>query len=414
MPCTINDFRLLLAEAGRLYEKHETGRPKPFNVFSVLRSTHDEVNLHSRFLHALLSYRNPHAATRDNLEDFLCAVGIDGLDEDHAIVERERDNVDILIRDPRAKQSVVIENKIWAADQPEQLLRYAEDQLKAGYKKAHLLYLTLDGHEPEEHSKGDLDVRCISYRDEIRPWLERCQKRAFDEPELRESVAQYRDLVSKLTGTDMSKAYLKELGTLLLNGNNLDLVKPLNDALDELKVSLFQQLWKDIEKRLSEIQDFPNKANEQPEDRLFEPDISRQRIERYVMRRKKRGRYIKWHGLYFKITNIAYLGVEVDNSIVYGVKCWKNNKPESEYGQLKEYLTGFGNGSCIPQHEHCWPWICMTPTKKRNPNLWDASRDDLTMLSDSDARTEYVADVVSGITQLWQKLVRNDLVSSPA
>ena len=39
----------LLKEAARLYEKHEAGRPEPFNVFSVLRSESDEVNLHSRF-----------------------------------------------------------------------------------------------------------------------------------------------------------------------------------------------------------------------------------------------------------------------------------------------------------------------------------------------------------------------------
>ena len=36
-------FRLLLEKAGRLYERHEAGRPEPFNVFSVLRSQHDEV-----------------------------------------------------------------------------------------------------------------------------------------------------------------------------------------------------------------------------------------------------------------------------------------------------------------------------------------------------------------------------------
>lgn len=30
-------YGFLLSEAGRLYEKHEAGRPEPFNVFSVLR-----------------------------------------------------------------------------------------------------------------------------------------------------------------------------------------------------------------------------------------------------------------------------------------------------------------------------------------------------------------------------------------
>ena len=60
----IDTYRLLLEKAGRLYEIHEAGRQEPFNVFSVLRSQHDEVNLHSRFLHALLDYRQQPDNTR--------------------------------------------------------------------------------------------------------------------------------------------------------------------------------------------------------------------------------------------------------------------------------------------------------------------------------------------------------------
>ncbi len=395
MPCTINDFRLLLAEAGRLYEKHETGRPKPFNVFSVLRSTHDEVNLHSRFLHALLSYRNPHAATRDNLEDFLCAVGIDGLDEDHAIVERERDNVDILIRDPRAKQSVVIENKIWAADQPEQLLRYAEDQLKAGYKKAHLLYLTLDGHEPEEHSKGDLDVRCISYRDDIRPWLERCQKRAFDEPELRESIAQYRHLVGQLTGTNMSKAYLTELRDLCLKEENLVLVHDLTSAITEARILLLEKLWHEIEDRIKKTTDLPDSG---------EPtDITRGRIRRFVTFKRN----YKWHGLYFPFSPGAKLGIEVDHHIFFGVNCWQASDPD-EYNKIRHQLEGFAGGA----KNNKWPWLCWKPTDL-NPNLRHPNREHLELLANEQTRAEYVEELACGVGKIWEEIKNKGLVSLP-
>ena len=171
------NYQLLLEKAARLYERYEAGRQDPFNVFSVLRTEHDEVNLHSRFLAALLDYRQPSNGRRENLADFLCRVGVRDLDQERATVERERGNVDILIRDPpshdrSSRQAVVIENKIWAGDQPQQLLRYAEQQEKDRYTP-HLLYLTLDGHDPSEDSASGRDYECISYKDHLSPVVEK-------------------------------------------------------------------------------------------------------------------------------------------------------------------------------------------------------------------------------------------------
>ena len=70
------NYQLLLEKAALLYERYEAGRRDSFNVFSVLRTEHDEVNLHSRFLAALLDYRQPSDGHRENLADFLCTVGI--------------------------------------------------------------------------------------------------------------------------------------------------------------------------------------------------------------------------------------------------------------------------------------------------------------------------------------------------
>ena len=209
-------YQLLLERAGRLYERHEAGRREPFNVFSVLRSTSDEVNLHSRFLHALLDYRKSSNTERRNLMDFLHSVaGKENFKDKGIKVERERYNIDILItNDARPKQAIVIENKIWAGDQSQQLQRYFKTLKKRGFCDIQLLYLTPDGHAPSEDSAGNLDYKTISYKDDLPPWLERCQKRAYDEPTLRESVAQYLWLVQKLTGTDFSGAYMNELKEL--------------------------------------------------------------------------------------------------------------------------------------------------------------------------------------------------------
>ena len=128
----------LLEKAGRLYERHEAGRPEPFNVFSVLRKESDEVHLHSRFLKALLDYRRSPDGPRENLRDFLKRLDnaqggnyLQHLGPDRSGVDREFENIDILIRDQTTMHAVVIENKIWAQDQPEQLKRYKE-QLETG------------------------------------------------------------------------------------------------------------------------------------------------------------------------------------------------------------------------------------------------------------------------------------------
>ena len=165
-PVISNTFRLLLEKAAHVYDRHEAGRREPFNVFSVLRSEHDEVNLHSRFLAALLDHRQSPGQSRENLADFLQRLEISGFDHDGASVDREWNNIDLLIRDQASMKAVIIENKIWATDQPQQLARYAEQMRE--YDR-HVLYLTPDGREASEDSAGGIAYRCISYKSDLRP-----------------------------------------------------------------------------------------------------------------------------------------------------------------------------------------------------------------------------------------------------
>ena len=386
-----DNYRLLLSEAALLYERHEAGRRDPFNVFSVLRSGHDEVNLHSRFLHALLDYRQPSGGHRENLEDLLCSiVGIDELDLDGATVERESDNIDILIRGLSSMQAVVIENKIWARDQPQQLRRYAEQLKSQGYIP-HLLYLTLYGHSPSEDSAGGLKYKCISYKEDLPPWLKRCQKRAYDEPALRESVAQYLYLVEKLTGTDYKEAYMTDLKELCLKDNNLVLVHDLQEAIVEARVSLSHKLWQEIAYKLKEeITDIPDLSEE-------DSDIAEETIRRFVT--TKRG-YTD-HGIWCKFGHRAFLGVGVEDSIYFGVQCPKEES-EDEYNRLKETLEE------VPGQNHSnelWPWYRYAP----DLNLKCPTREDLKLLVNEDKRQKYVAAVVSGVGDVWKRIKDADL-----
>ena len=382
-----DNYRLLLEKAGRLYERHEAGRRETFNVFSVLRSEHDEVNLHSRFLAALLDYRQSHDGSRENLADFLCSVGVRDFEQDHAKVERESGNIDILIRDRAFKQAVVIENKIWAGDQPRQLQRYAEQLEQEGYGAPHLLYLTLDGHDPSEDSAGDLKYDCISYNEHLSPWLERCQKRAYDEPALRESIAQYVRLIRKLTGTDFSEAYMSDLKGLCLEDNNLVLVHDLKAAMVGARICLLQKLWQEIDCALKkEIPDLTSKN--QPEGDFKEW------IEEFVTRRRS----YKWHGIYYRFSPCAVLGVEVGDSILFGVKCY-SQEHKNEHNKLKEALGGDGSNEG-------WPWWKWAPT---DLNLKYPTREHLELLANEKARGKYASEVVSGVSEVWNGIKKAGL-----
>jgi hypothetical protein len=103
--------------------------------------------------------------------------------------------LDILVETPDNNARLVIENKIYAGDQTNQLKRYANHIKDKGI----LLYLTLDGHEASEESLGGLSSDkyiCISYEKEIREWLDECLCLIPKQAEqVQDGVSQYRDLI---------------------------------------------------------------------------------------------------------------------------------------------------------------------------------------------------------------------------
>ena len=392
----IDNYRSLLKNAALIYEKHEDGRKEPFNVFTVLRKASDEVNLHSRFLHALLDHQSD--TGRQNLKAFLQKIDVEKFKLDGATVRREYKNIDILIVNNDTKQHpVVIENKIYAEDRPAQLRRYHCTLQKEGYSDICLRYLTLDGHDPSEDSAGDLSYETISYRDDLLPWLKRCQMYAYDEPELRESIAQYIHLIRKLTGTDFEEAYMNELQDLLSKDNNLILAHDLNEAMIRAKISLLQELWCDIDSALKNLKqvipDFPDKD-------LNASNISEKRIKKYI--RKKEGNL----RLYYRVSTEVHLGVQLDRSkscynIYFGVFCNKTACP-NRYKKLKNALHDALNG----RYETEWPWwryadedLCFDPPNRKT----------LKLLSDEDERKKFANEIADGLKEVWEQMQEANL-----
>ena len=395
----IDNYRSLLKDAALIYEKHEAGRKEPFNIFTVLHKETDEVNLHSRFLHALLDHQSPDTR-RQNLKDFLQRVGIEDFEQNDAKIRREYRNIDILISNNTTNQAVVIENKIkeikYRKDEPQQLQRYYKILQEEGYRNICLLYLTLDGHDPSEDSVGNLPYETISYRDDLLPWLRCCQMQACDEPELRASIAQYIHLIRKLTGTDFEEAYMNELQDLLSEGNNLIIAHDLNEAMTRTKISLLWKLWCEIESALKDIKeqmpDFPDK-----DENLS--DISEERVKKYV--RGLRDNNI--HRLYYRVSTEdsdsilkeaqVYLGVQFDKSTIYfGVLC-DRTEYEREHDTLKNALNGSPN--------RWFPW---SQYADEDLNFNDPNRKTLKLLSDEDERKKFAKGIADGLKEVWKQM----------
>lgn len=257
----VNEDKQRRAEAFR--------RGECYNVFNVLGVDNMELS-HSAFLAALLDPDGSHGMQDVFLKAFIDTIAHGGtkpeLDTAHAkvyteynignITETTGGRIDILITDHSETGSgkdsghaIIIENKIWAADQPNQLVRY-NNFAHEMYAKYALLYLTLNGDEPSDQSKGELtDYRCISYRRDIIGWLHKCAQLAFDKPRVRETINQYINLLQQLTNQNTMEQ--KQLIQLLTNKENFDQATAVEQSMPDVRKHIFQDIFrKQVEEQL--------------------------------------------------------------------------------------------------------------------------------------------------------------------
>lgn len=171
-------------------------------------------------------------------------------------VEREKHNIDILITGDDS--ALIIENKIYAEDQPEQLRRYYEI-IKPNKKHIGIIYLTLDGHEPSESSVRDLDkdiITCISYTNEIKNWIsESKQTSGINNNELRKEFEvifeQYLRVIDYLIGKTLPEIYMKELVNLITeNKNNFEIASHIYQSMDLAVNKIIADFWKTLKEEI--------------------------------------------------------------------------------------------------------------------------------------------------------------------
>ena len=237
------------AEQERLKKEKKEG--KSFNVFSALNMCSYEMRLHSRLLATLLNPKASHGLGNEFLKLFLIALG---LPEDYItyckeqIVERTIGEVtettggriDIILED--RGHAVIIENKIYASDQPNQLLRYYNYGVKTfGENNFKLVYLTLYGNEPSPDSLGGENFEFIklSYAQDVLKLLKKLMKSKPQKP-VHRTIKDYITIIKQLTDQDMDTEYQQSIINEAIDEKYIDatlellqLTKQIGDALIE-------------------------------------------------------------------------------------------------------------------------------------------------------------------------------------
>lgn len=205
----LNNARHLLEQIEIIktfYDEQKQLNGGNFNLFKAARLESDEL-VHSRIIAELLNPKGSHGQEELFLKLFIQQIGVvKPFNYKNASVKLEfasskilDGRIDILIID-NEHNKILIENKIWAGDQANQLYRYYEF---AKGKLAHpIIYLTPYGKEPSEGSKGDLlkdeNYVCVSYSEDILNWLKTCRKECFDKRFIKKAIEQYETVLINL------------------------------------------------------------------------------------------------------------------------------------------------------------------------------------------------------------------------
>ena len=199
------------ADRQRAMGKHD------YNIFTLFHGFSDEVNLHSNFIASLLDPNGDHYKGDLFLKLFLEMCGIDdfSIDTSRATVFKEFKHIDIYISD--GKKHIILENKVYAKDQPTQIARYIETIQNKGAEECDrvkdedicVLYLHPDGKLPDNQSFGEyhakllgenpsIEFKVISYGNEILKWIDRCKNEVSNITDLNVFLSQYKDVIEMI------------------------------------------------------------------------------------------------------------------------------------------------------------------------------------------------------------------------
>lgn len=293
---------------------NESSRGKNFTVFTALGNEYDEEHTHTRFIYEILRPDGYHGMGDIFLKEFFKTVLSDEQMSKVITIEREKTfqggRIDLFIETTTAVYP--IEVKIKATDQSRQIERYYSYARKKR-KKILVFYLTIDCHAPSSQSKGNVPddkIECISFKEEIRDWLIKCEDLARKSPSVAGAIRQYITLIGKLSECQ-EDVYMNAVQELISRSKEsflsaIEVEKNINDV----RISKMREFMEDIKQHIENHELTKNL----PTFHFLEEG----RLEKFY--KKNKWNYPK---ICFEIRKVngysVYLCIEIEDSVYYGV-----------------------------------------------------------------------------------------------
>ena len=231
-----------------------------FNLLSIIEKDRDEAHVHSKVIYNLLSQDWGKKDKETFLTLFLKEIGIEDdniYDKNWEVTREKAFDLDTikgrLDFEIKSKDCIyIIEMKIDAGDQPEQLIRYQEFA-KEQHKKYKIFYLTLDGHNASKKSIGEeenleenqkIEYTNISFKEEILNWLENCLKLVEGKENKLACINQYIASINKILGEKETKIKDNILKSVKDIKTAITIYEKLNDKL-QVTLENFMSLLKE-------------------------------------------------------------------------------------------------------------------------------------------------------------------------
>ncbi len=359
----INESKKIIDEV-ELKEK-ETG--ESFNIFQTLNLATDEVRISSliaEFLNPLgthkqgnkylniflenLYEKNPNFVNEKfTKKEILKDARV--FTEQFHIVENIGSRIDIIIEND--KYAIVIENKIEAGDQDNQLWRYYQSKKD---KKVMIIYLTKNGDFPSEKSNTlksknndssivESQITCLSYHFDILQWLSNCNDK--NNPKnisvIMEHLVQN---IRKITN-QVDKNMENSLIELLLKDDNFKIANEISKVIPivraEKTYDFFMAIKNELDKNNFGFECYPYQLESEPKFLWNWNEDKTKIIDNIVLQHSQVTGVVR---LFFYQKNSGHLisiadGSYVGNSFVIGVKNIIDKKLSYTDSKITEILS---------------------------------------------------------------------------
>lgn len=234
--------------------EREKIQPLGFNVFEIVSDTYRRENFHSYLICNLLSpfYNNEgqlFITELINCLNVLTKNKIQHNDFTAPVVEREKDRIDIRIRDSISRKSIIIENKINdAIDQDNQIPRYYKSETDSNFEVVGIVYLTLtEGKTPDKTSwntdnktKIKIDDALIyltasKNNEEINllTWIDKCIN-ISTQIDVISTLRQYKALIKHLREKEINYVLMEEFYNLTKESDKYKTALSIRNMLGKL------------------------------------------------------------------------------------------------------------------------------------------------------------------------------------